>query len=193
MEQYEVDRLHASRVSHLAINFLRQLFDLSTADNKELKKILHWTSLLLEIGQTLSHNSYHRHSSYIIANSDMPGFTKREQTVMASLVLGHTGKLPKISHILNHEKFKALLVCLRLAAIFSRSRVDLNLPEMFLRYEIQKEAYILEMHKNWIDLHPLTAFTLKQEMREWRKVGIKFSLSCYFLESQSVNSEIGIS
>ena len=192
MEQYEVDRLHASRVSHLAINLLRQLFDLSTADNKELKKILHWTSLLLEIGQTLSHNAYHRHSSYIIANSDMPGFTKREQTVMASLILGHTGKLPKISHILNHEKFKALLICLRLAAIFSRSRVDLNLPEMFLRYAIDNEAYILEMHKDWIDLHPLTAFTLKQEMREWRKVGIKFSLSCYFLESQPVNSEIGM-
>ena len=46
---------------------------------------------------------------------------------------------------------------------------------MFLRYEIEKEAYVLEMHKDWIDLHPLTAFTLKQEMREWRKVGIKFS------------------
>ena len=61
---------------------------------------------------------------------------------------------------------------------------------MFLRYEIEKEAYVLEMHKDWIDLHPLTAFTLKQEMREWRKVGIKFSLSCYFLESQSVNSEL---
>ena len=75
---------------------------------------------------------------------------------------------------------------MRLAAIFSRSRVDLNLPEMFIRYEIEKEAYVLEMHKDWIDLHPLTAFTLKQEMREWRKVGIKFSLSCYFLESQSV-------
>ena len=193
MEQYEVDRLHASRVSHLAINLLRQLFDLSTAENKELKKILHWTSLLLEIGQTLSHNAYHRHSSYIIANSDMPGFTKREQTVMASLILGHTGKLPKISHILNHEKFKALLICLRLAAIFSRSRVDLNLPEMFLRYEIEKEAYVLEMHKDWIDLHPLTAFTLKQEMREWRKVGIKFSLSCYFQESQPINSEFGTS
>ena len=94
-------------------------------DNKELKKILHWTSLLLEIGQTLSHNAYHRHSSYIIANSDMPGFTKREQTVMASLILGHTGKLPKVSRILNHEKFRVLLICLRLAAIFSRSRVDL--------------------------------------------------------------------
>ena len=82
---------------------------------------------------------------------------------MASLILGHTGKLPKVSRILNHEKFRVLLICLRLAAIFSRSRVDLNPPEMFLRYEIKKEAYILEMHKDWIDLHPLTAFTLKQE------------------------------
>ena len=106
------------------------MFDLSTGDNKELKKILHWTSSL-EIGQTLSHNAYHRHSSYIIANSDMSGFTKREQTVMASLILGHTGKLPKVSRILNHEKFRALLICLRLAAIFSRSRVDLNLLRCF--------------------------------------------------------------
>ena len=133
MEQYEVDRLHASRVSNLKI--FRQLFDLSTVDNKELKKFFIDT---LEIGQTLSHNAYHRHSSYIIANSDMSGFTKREQTVMASLILGHTGKLPKVSRILNHEKFRALLICLRLAAIFSRSRVDLNLPEMFLRYETKR-------------------------------------------------------
>ena len=192
IEQYEVDRLHASRVSNLATNFLKQLVDLSTSDNKELKKIIHWTSLLLEIGQTLSHNAYHRHSSYIVANSDMPGFTLREQTVMASLILGHTGKLPKVSHILNHEKFRASLICLRLAAIFSRSRVNLNPPEMFFRYEDKNQVYILEMSKDWIDLHPLTAFTLKQEVREWRKVGIKFSLSYYFTESKSINSEIGL-
>ena len=48
------------------------------------------------------------------------------------------------------------------------------------------------MHKDWIDLHPLTAFTLKQEMREWRKVGINF-LESLFSGIQSVKSEIGIS
>ena len=51
---------------------------------------------LHEVGLSISHSSYHKHSSYILANADMPGFSKKDQQELATLALGHAGKLPKL-------------------------------------------------------------------------------------------------
>ena len=62
----------------------------------ELRQALKWAADLHEVGRSISHNSYHKHSAYIVGNADMPGFSKPEQALLASLQLGHTGKLPKV-------------------------------------------------------------------------------------------------
>ncbi|WP_235087169.1 hypothetical protein [Chromobacterium sp. Beijing] len=53
-----------------------------------LKRLL-WAAKLHEIGLTISHTAYHKHSSYILQHADMPGFSKREQATLAAIVLGH--------------------------------------------------------------------------------------------------------
>ena len=188
LEQFDVDRVHASRVSHLAVYFCKQLVEVTTQVDKEVKKIIHWTALLSEVGHILSHNAYHRHSAYIVTNSDMPGFSKMEQALMGNLILGHSGKLQKVAHMLRDHVFVSILLCLRLSAIFLRSRTDLNLPVMIIRGDRKSKSFVLEISKEWMDNHPLTAFTLKQEVREWKKVNFLFSISCYFLEEKKAIS-----
>jgi exopolyphosphatase/guanosine-5'-triphosphate,3'-diphosphate pyrophosphatase len=49
--------------------------------------------LLHEIGMSVAHSSYHKHSAYILGNADMPGFSRMDQGRLARIVLAHRGKL----------------------------------------------------------------------------------------------------
>ena len=51
---------------------------------------------LHEIGISVAHSGYHKHSAYILANADMPGFSRMEQQRLARIVLAHRGKLGKM-------------------------------------------------------------------------------------------------
>src|SRR5258708_13331911 len=56
----------------------------------------------------------------------MPGFSRTDQARLAALVLGHAGKLGKLSQ--TREVEWPLLFCLRLAALLCRRRGDVGLP-----------------------------------------------------------------
>jgi exopolyphosphatase/guanosine-5'-triphosphate,3'-diphosphate pyrophosphatase len=98
MQRYAVDREQAKRVGNLAAEFLAQLpkpDEESRADNIAL---LQWAANLHEIGLSISHNGYHKHSAYITGNADMPGFSKNDQARLAALLIGHAGKLGKLAN-----------------------------------------------------------------------------------------------
>ncbi|MEL0621437.1 exopolyphosphatase, partial [Psychrobacter proteolyticus] len=42
-----------------------------------------------EIGQAISHSSYHKHSANLLEYSDIPGFSQVDQNRMAQLMLNH--------------------------------------------------------------------------------------------------------
>ena len=86
--------------------------------------MLSWAAKLHEIGLSVAHNGYHKHSAYILRNADMPGFSKMEQSRLATLVLAHRGSLDKMQGLLEGEVDLALVAAMRLAALFYRSRVD---------------------------------------------------------------------
>ena len=50
--------------------------------------MLNWASRLHEIGLVVSHNSFHKHRAYILANADLPGFTRQQQAVLAAQSAG---------------------------------------------------------------------------------------------------------
>ncbi len=174
MSRYQVDQNQASRVADLSGKFWSQINLGSLEERQALASVLDWSSRLLEIGHSVSHNSYHKHSAYLVAQSDMPGFSKKDQQTMHFLVLGHVGKLAKVQFGLGDRMLTAALVCLRLAAIFYRSRVSLRLPVMSLRF--QANTFELQVEGQWLARHPLTRFTLDQERLEWGKMGLDFQV-----------------
>jgi exopolyphosphatase/guanosine-5'-triphosphate,3'-diphosphate pyrophosphatase len=96
MQRYEVDPRQAARVSQTVAVLLRQLLpDAIDAEDPD-GKFLQWASRLHEIGISVAHSSYHKHSAYILANADMPGFSKRDQSRLSRLVLAHRGKLERV-------------------------------------------------------------------------------------------------
>ena len=174
LTRYQVDQNQASRIATLSGKLWSQINLGSLEERQTFASVLNWSSRLLEIGHSVSHNSYHKHSAYLVAQSDMPGFSKRDQQIMHFLILGHVGKLAKVQFGLGDRMQTAALVCLRLAAVFYRSRVNLRLPAMNLRF--QANTFELQVEGQWLARHPLTRFTLEQERLEWSKIGFTFQV-----------------
>ena len=182
MRRYQVDEQQASRVAALASALWRDLIESKAPpeskphdDAEHSERLLNWASLLHEIGLSISHNGYHKHSAYILSNADMPGFSRKEQGTLAALALGQTGKLPKLKDLIEAEEDWRLVVCLRLAALLYRSRNDAPLPAIHLVAD--RKSYALQVPKAWLEGNPLTEYDLRQEVEEWRRVGKTLELA----------------
>ncbi|MFS9663291.1 exopolyphosphatase, partial [Klebsiella pneumoniae] len=54
--------------------------------NPHLAALLKWAVMLREVGLNINPSGMHRHSAYILHNSDLPGFSLEQQRLMATLV-----------------------------------------------------------------------------------------------------------
>ncbi len=174
MQRYAVDRDQAKRVGHHAAEFLAQLPKPDYESRSDNIALLQWAANLHEIGLSISHNGYHKHSAYIAGNADMPGFSKNDQARLAALLIGHTGKLSKLA---NNPSFKdwRMLFCLRLAQALCRGRSDADLPRV--KVSEHDGSYLVSLSKDWARGHPLTEFSLLKEAAEWDRIGRPYKVS----------------
>ncbi len=170
MRRYGVDRAQAGRIAELAANFYDQLNEGDAERRVENRMFLGWAASLHEIGLSISHSAYHKHSAYIASNADMPGFSRTDQARVAALVLGHAGKLGKLSQTRDVEW--PLLFCLRLAALLCRRRADVGLPRIAVGRV--NGGYEVRLPNDWVANNPLTDYSLSQEAAEWGKVGMPY-------------------
>jgi exopolyphosphatase/guanosine-5'-triphosphate,3'-diphosphate pyrophosphatase len=140
----------------------------------QLKRVL-WAAWLHEIGLTIAHTAYHKHSAYILQNADMPGFSKREQAVLSTIVVGHRGDMGKMLDLVTEPGLWQAVVALRLAALFYRRRQDIALPER-LDLRPQPGGFTLSLDAAWLSANPLTASAFQQEISQWRKIGFALEI-----------------
>jgi exopolyphosphatase/guanosine-5'-triphosphate,3'-diphosphate pyrophosphatase len=91
-------------------------------------KLLEAAAYLCDVGHYVSSASHHKHAYYVVANSDMAGFTDRERLLIASLCRYHRKSLPGPLHsayqILTADERRTLMQLipiLRLADNLDRS------------------------------------------------------------------------
>ncbi len=173
MRRYQVDNRQAARVLATATRLLRDLQP-SIADDHPDLRLLSWAAQLHEIGISVAHAGYHKHSAYIVGNADMPGFSRMDQSRLARIVLAHRGKLEKVYSASADTRDWPLIFCLRLAALLHRSREDFT--EMPLRLERVAQGYVLHAQAEWLSGSPLTAASLHEEQRLWASVGTELKL-----------------
>ena len=170
MRRYHVDPVQAGRVETLGIELLRQLADTLPLDLETALQHFSWAAKLHEIGLTISHGGYHKHSAYILDNADMPGFSRKEQFQLALLALAQRGALGKMLNHAVSSQCWAQILCLRLAVLFYRSRVELGLPRE-LHLQALGNGFRLTLDKNWLAHNSLTQTALDGEARNWKAIG----------------------
>ena len=175
MKRYHVDAAQARRVDALSFSLGEKLIkSIPGIDAESELQQLSWSARLHEIGISVAHNGYHKHSAYILANADMPGFSKKEQARLSLLVLGHRGSLSKMLGALHHPADLSLIFALRMASLFHRSRTDVILPVMAA--EGIYGGFNLHIEPGWLNANPLTSTALKEEIREWKTLGVELKL-----------------
>ena len=96
MRRYHVDAAQAARVQELALRIYDQLAGKGVTEDDPDRALLGWAARLAEVGLSIAHAQYHKHSAYVLSNADMPGFSRVEQQRLARIVLAHRGKLEKV-------------------------------------------------------------------------------------------------
>ncbi len=172
MRRYEVDRRQAARVSQRALGLLNQVLPEAAAEDHPDVQFLTWAARLHEIGISVAHSSYHKHSAYILANADMPGFSRMDQERLSRIVLGHRGKLERVQAMTRDPRDWLLIFCLRLAALLHRARDDATMPAVQLA--VAERGFQLTADALWLAASPLTAAVLEEESRQWSNLGMEF-------------------
>jgi len=172
MTRYCVDSQQAQRVENTALWCLSQVAPAWELVDEEYAHLLSWAARLHESGLSISHDQYHKHGAYLLTHSDLAGFSRQEQTLLATLVQSHRRKLstdiyPHCSHM-SLKKLLYLCLLLRLAVLLHRSRSPQSLPP--LRLAAINRGLKLYFPLHWLEQHPLTQADLQQEHDYLQKI-----------------------
>ena len=173
-KRYHVDTKQAQRVQQAALQLFDQLQLKPSTETDDLKKSLGWAAELHEVGLSIAHSDYHKHTAYVLGHADMPGFSKDDQNLLAFLTVDHQGKLDKLkNHSANRAEWLTLL-CLRLSVMLMRRREDLD--ELPLRIQSDQSGATIFVDKQWVVARPLSEFSLRTEQSEWAKANFRVKL-----------------
>ena len=172
MRRYRVDMAQAARVAKLAQGFAQQFLG-EDADETALQ-VLYRAARLHEIGVSVAHSGFHKHTAYILRNADMPGFSKKEQARLSLLTLAQRGSLDKLEGQLKNLEDYVLAMSLRLAVLFYRNRRDLDLPALHGRFSGTK--FHLAIDADWLAQSPLTETALQEETKQWKALGVSMQV-----------------
>ncbi|CAG0928763.1 MAG: Exopolyphosphatase [Rhodocyclaceae bacterium] len=183
MRRYQVDAGQASRAAATAQGFLQQLLPEAACAEQPEAQVLEWAARLHEIGISVAHSGYHKHSAYILANADMPGFSKMDQARLSRVVLAHRGKLERVQ-ALSHDSTDWLLIfSLRLAVLLHRARDDTPLPAIGVKRS--ERGFTLGVDPHWLAASPLTSAALEEEGPQWAAMGMEFRIKARSGKSQA--------
>jgi exopolyphosphatase/guanosine-5'-triphosphate,3'-diphosphate pyrophosphatase len=178
VEQYRVDTVQAGRVERAALSTWKQLKTDWALEEHEHRQLLAWAARLHEIGLTISYSGYQRHGAYIIANSELSGFSLDEQRFLAALIEAHRRKIPRDRFseltLADEETALRLAIILRLAVLLNRSRSPSLLPR--IQITGRKKGLGLSFPSGWLAEHPLTQADLQEEAATLRKAGYELEI-----------------
>jgi exopolyphosphatase/guanosine-5'-triphosphate,3'-diphosphate pyrophosphatase len=129
-EHYGVALRHARKVARLA-NDLFLGFQNAHRLPAHYGRLLEAAAYLHDTGHYVSDTRHHKHSYYLVANSELPGFTLNERELIANLCRYHRKALPTPEHenlqLLDAEDQRAvayMIPLLRLADSLDRSHAQ---------------------------------------------------------------------
>ena len=175
------DKPHAEQVLRLSLkifDFASKIFVLTEKD----KEYLEAAALLHDIGHSISHSQHHRHSYYLIRNSELLGFNDEETEIIANLARYHRKSHPKIKHEgylkLNDDnkiRMKKLAGILRIADGLDRGH---NSCVKDINFEYDNENFNINVstHDNYDASLEIWGANIRKELFEevfGRKVFIK--------------------
>nr|VFK00239.1 MAG: exopolyphosphatase / guanosine-5'-triphosphate,3'-diphosphate pyrophosphatase [Candidatus Kentron sp. H]VFK00314.1 MAG: exopolyphosphatase / guanosine-5'-triphosphate,3'-diphosphate pyrophosphatase [Candidatus Kentron sp. H]VFK04432.1 MAG: exopolyphosphatase / guanosine-5'-triphosphate,3'-diphosphate pyrophosphatase [Candidatus Kentron sp. H] len=154
------DERHSQHVAYLALRLFDDLRPIHRLDDN-YRKLLWAAGILHDIGTAIGYDYHHHHSSYIVLNHTLPGYTPRELAFISLLCRYHRNKgKPKAgglaSLLLKADKWalRVLVGILRLCEYLERGR----------RQVIRDLRCHLDGEKEWVQIEVLAEGDAKMEL-----------------------------
>ena len=169
--QYNIDREQARRVLETTTHMYEQWETQNPKlANPQLAALLKWAAMLHEVGLNINHSGMHRHSSYILQHSDLPGFNQEQQSMMATLVRFHRkgiklDDLPRFT-LFKKKQFLPLIQLLRLGVLLNNQRQATTTPPT-LRLTTDDNHWTLSFPRDWFSQNALVLLDLEKEQDYW--------------------------
>ena len=173
--RYGIDEIQAARVEGTAMRLFEQVAESWSLDDDDARQ-LGWAARLHEIGLAVAHSQYHVHGAYLLEHSDIAGFSRQEQQVLAALVRTHRRGIPKSAfdpipdRLMLSARRKAAL--LRLSVLLHRAQDAEPIPKLELA--AKGEQLDLVVSRRWIEARPLLRTDLASEPEDMAGLGVVF-------------------
>ncbi|MEC8570397.1 MAG: exopolyphosphatase [Planctomycetota bacterium] len=95
--RFNIDESHARHVADVVRAIFKQLKSEHKLDHR-FEVVLYLAALLHEVGLSINHRSFHKHSLYILRNSEIFGISKRELLLVAMVARYHRRASPSPLH-----------------------------------------------------------------------------------------------
>ncbi len=156
-KKYGGDLKHARHIASYGLQIietLRERYDISERD----EMIFHVAALLHDIGKSINTASHHKHSRYLILNSDVFGLGQRDITLAALVARYHRRAVPKPSHTdymaldrMDRITVSKLAAVIRVANALDRLRFR---RALCMEMRIDQNSFIIETSPDQ-DLSPI--------------------------------------
>ena len=176
-KRYSIDQDHADGVQATALGLLGQVAKDWHLQSEDAAHALAWAAQLHEVGLAVNYTGHHKHGAYLVASSDLPGFSRDEQALVATLVRGHRRKFDdSFFETLPLElRITAMRLCalLRLAVLLNRNRDPdiVSLPHLSANGNKLK----LTFNEEWLAANPLARADLEREQRLIKPSGLRLT------------------
>ncbi len=166
-KRYRVDDIQSEFVEKTSTHLLDQVAEDWGLDNDECASLLSWASSVREVGLSISHVQYHKHSEYVLKHSVLLGFSRREQEILSLLArLQRSGYHQSMLDLLPdywRGKVAKLVVLLRLSVLIHRSRSYQTYVDPSI--SVKKHKITLHFPDAYLAQHPLTLADLDAEAK----------------------------
>ncbi len=170
--RYGIDPKQADPVREHAAQLFRDLAQVHALP-EEYHTWLEAAAMLRDIGKFLNHQGYHRHAQYIVANSELYGFTPQQRVVMSAIAryLGKSRPAPEGRTMRQvppeeYEHVRRAVVLLRLAVALNQDRAS---DVLKVRVRVYPKRVLLELLPGRTGAE-LELWSLRKEAAYFREV-----------------------
>jgi exopolyphosphatase/guanosine-5'-triphosphate,3'-diphosphate pyrophosphatase len=170
--RYGVDPKQAEPVRQHALQLFRDLQSVHDLP-PEYGSWLEAAAMMRDVGKFMNYQGHHRHAQYIIANSELSGFTPQQRAIMAAIAryLGKSRPVPddRTMRVISPEDFARVqraVVLLRLAVALNQDRAS-DVLKVSLRAYPKRVLMVLSPGRTGAELE---LWSLRKEADYFREV-----------------------
>jgi exopolyphosphatase/guanosine-5'-triphosphate,3'-diphosphate pyrophosphatase len=176
--RFSVNEVHAQAVRATADVIMDQVRK-PLGLKRRHKRLMDWAVNLAEVGMAVSYSRFHHHGAYLIANSDMPGFSSERREVLAGLVRYHRRRTraEAFDFLDKNARTRMLYVAaiVRIAHRLHRAR-QAGAPPEFKALATEGRLELV-FPSGWLEQSPLVQEDFEQEARHLLVWDIEFKFS----------------